>query len=188
MYQRSRMNRFETRRRVGRAAFVSAILSLNVLILGLFVCAIFFADKGLRQNTSRLDAADDALAKHVAEAGSISEEELDLIRTRAERVKMSEVADAVAAVSLPEIWFTRLKFTGRAGSGSGGTPGLRMEGKLRAGREDESLAMVMEFLNALGREPVFLEHFAQAKLISSEWTGKDNDEGLSFAVLFPLAE
>jgi hypothetical protein len=63
-----------------------------------------------------------------------------------------------------------------------------MKGRLRAGRNEESLAKLMEFLVTVRNEPVFAESFSEVKLVTSRWKQTTDDEYMEFEIFCPLGD
>ena len=62
-----------------------------------------------------------------------------------------------------------------------------MSGRLKAGREEEGLNEVMEYVTALREDPSFKRYFIEPKLVDSSWLEKDGADYLEFDIFCPLA-
>ncbi len=180
MYRLVGEKRLEAQRRVCGTALIAAMTTINVAVAALFVCAVILAGRGIRAQSARLETARAALIGMVAEKGGVgaTEEELCLIRIRAAQVRWSDVMRAIARVAPNELWLPRLRFTDSLLPGTiTRVPGLRLSGRLTAGREEEGLTELMEFLAALREDPCLREYFSELKLVDSTWL---SDEGKGF--------
>ncbi len=187
MYRQGREKRLEAIRRVRRVAIFAAILCVNVVVIGLFVLAIAMSDRGIAAAEVRLSATQKALAKVVDEqGGSTTDEELELVRMRAERVLWSRIMRAVARLTPNEMWLPRVMLS-ENDSGSGvRIQGLRLSGRMTAASEEDGIRILMELVNGLRGEPYFRGHFLEPKLLRSTWLTEEGDKYLEFDVFSPL--
>lgn len=189
MYRLGMEKEHEARRRVHRLAGLTFALSIDAVVCGLFLFAIVLTDRGIDARAERLGAAEYATMELLWDSPELSDEELSLLGARATHVRWSAVTRAIAELVPPEMWFTRIWFVaGGVGFGSTREPGLYMQGKLTAGRKQESLASLMEFVQSLREQPYFRDRFQDAKLASSRWSTEYFGDGLAFEIHCPLGE
>jgi hypothetical protein len=100
------------------------------------------------------------------------------------------VLAATSKHAIPELWFTRLKFSEGSLIGGRGRreTGFELQGRLKAGRKEQSLAKLMEFIGVLREDPVFSESFTEVQLLDSRWKQTTNDEYLEFEIFCPLGD
>ena len=180
----------EIKRKLRQIALVVSLLGISIVVSGLFIFALVQTQQKITARTARVEVANAQLLEALTAGGhGLSDEELSLIRTRAVQIRWSSILAASSRLAIPELWFTRLRFSEGSLVGSGGrTPGFHMEGRLRAGRKEESLAKLMEFIAVVRDEPVFEEHFSDVKLVSSRWKQTTEDEYLEFEIFCPLGD
>ena len=148
------------------------------------------ANQEIERKTERIGAANAELLSTLGGGtDAISDEELRLIRIRAVQTRWSNVLASSSKLAIPELWFTQVRFSEGSLVGTRGrTPGYHLEGRLKAGRKEESLAKLMEFLAEVRDEPVFAESFAEVKLVNSRWKQTTDDEYLEFEIFCPLGD
>ena len=187
MYRQGRERRLEAARSVHRVAMFAVILCVNAVVVGLFIFAVTMSERGISSAESRLTATQQALAKAVSEqGGSTSDEELSLVRLRAERVLWSRVLRAVAGFTPKEMWLPRVRLTQSDVGGGTRVAGLKLSGRMDAASEEEGVSILMEFLNGLRGDQYFREHFLEPKLLRSTWLTEDGERYLEFDVFTPL--
>lgn len=189
MYRLGRERRLEAQRRLQRVASLAAVVSVNVVVGGLFVFALFLTGKGTDAREMRLAAAERAVATFMTEQGGpvFSQEQLDLVRTRAGEVRWSTVLRTVARLTPREMWLPRVRFTeAYLGSANDRVMGLRLTGRLKAGREQEGLTRVMDYVAVLRGDPYLQRHFAEPKLVDSTWLSENGKDYLEFDIFCPV--
>ena len=188
MYRLRSERALEVRRNLRNLAVMVFLLGVSVFVAGLFFFAVGMTNREIAERTERLDAANAELIESLGgAAGAISDEEIGLIRTRAMQVRWSKVLAEASRVAIPELWYTQLALTEGSLVGRGGrTPGFHLKGRLKAGRKEESLAKLMEFLAVLRENPLFIESFSEVKLVNSRWKQSTDDEYLEFEIFCPL--
>jgi hypothetical protein len=165
------------------------LVGVSVVVSGLFIFAVVMANQEIGRKTARMEVANAELLQALGSgADAISDEELSLIRTRAVQIRWSNVLAATSELAIPELWFTRLSLSEGSLVGTRGrrNAGFELQGRLKAGRKEESLAKLMEFIGVLREDPVFSESFAEIKLLDSRWKQTTNDEYLEFEIFCPL--
>lgn len=190
MYRLGGEKRLDARRRIRRLAFLTLILSINIVVAGLFVFAIILTGSAIRAEEARLERAQDTLIEYVAEnGGSLDDQQVELLRARTTRVNWSVVFRRISRLTGRDIWFTRYKLVELEDRRlRGRMSGLRIEGRLGARRREGSHEELMEFLTALREEPAIRRHFDEPKLVSSEWSTGETGDFLEFEIFCPLAE
>jgi len=191
MYRLGRERRLGAQRRLQRVASLAAVLSINVLVAGLFVFALALMDKETDTKEIRLKASERAIQKFMAEQGGpvFSDEELDLVRRRAAEVQWSVVLRTVARLTPAEMWLPRVRLSeAYVGSANSRVMGLRLSGRLRAGQEQEGLTKVMDYVAVLRADPYFKKHFFEPKLVDSTWLSESGKDYLEFDVFCPVLE
>lgn len=190
MYRLGREKRLEAQMRLRRFASLATLIAVNIVVVGLFVVAVALSGRGIVARETRLQATQAALASLMEEQGGArSSEELDLVRTRASQVRWSVVLEVVARRTPREMWFPRLMLAQGSISGSRRrVDGLKMTGKLRAGREEEGLSKLMEFVSVLREDPAFRRYFLEPKLTDSSWVDDNGSHSLDFDIFCPLAK
>ncbi len=181
--------RIKARQRMRRIIFASAIVGINVVLIGMFVVAVMVQARNVAVASDRLEATERALAKVVIEeGGAATEEEVRLIRKRAMQTRWSEVLTSVATETPADMWFPRIRLAERRGAAGSGSLGLRLTGRIKAGGEEEGLTNLMSFLAAIREDRSFREHFSEARLVDSAWLTEGNDEYLEFEIFCPLTD
>jgi hypothetical protein len=187
MYRQGRERRLEAVRSVHRVAMFAVVLCVNAVVIGLFIFAIALSDRGIAAAESRLTATQQALAKVVSEqGGTTSEEELGLVRLRAERVLWSRVMRSVARLTPNEMWLPRVRMTQSDVGAGARVMGLKLSGRMDASNEEEGVRVLMGFLNGLRADPYFREQFLEPKLLRSTWLTEEGERYLEFDVFTPL--
>jgi hypothetical protein len=190
MYRLGGEKRLEARRRVRRVAFLTVILSVNIAVAGLFVFAVILTGNAVRADEARLTRAQDMLIEYVAEnGGSLTEQQIELLRARTTRVDWSDMLRIVSRLTGRDMWFTRMKLVETEDRRlRTWLSGLQLEGRLKAGRSEGSHDALMEFLTALREEPAIRRHFEEPKLVGSEWSRGDDGDYLEFEIFCQLAD
>jgi len=190
MYRLRSERAVQLKRKLRYLALVVFMVGISVVVAGLFVYAVFMTDQEIERKSARLGESNaELLATLGGGADAISDEELSLIRTRALQVRWSELLAATSRLAIPELWYTQLRFSeGSLVGTSGRTEGFHMEGRLKAGRKEESLATLMEFLAKVREEPIFAESFTEVKLVNSRWKQTTDDEYLEFEIFCPMGD
>jgi Tfp pilus assembly protein PilN len=181
----------QERRKLRLLALMVLLVGVSIVVSGLFFFALGLTNKEIETKQARLIAANEQLLESLGGAATaLSGEELSLVRERAGQVRWSDVMATVSDVAIPELWLTRLRLSEGSliGSARGRTPGFSLEGRLKAGRREESLEKLMDFISALREEPEFAESFSEIKLVSSRWKQATDDEYLEFEIFCPLAD
>lgn len=180
----------ELKRRLRYLALLVFLVGVSIVVSGLFAFAVVQTEQEIATRAARVETANAQLREALGAGGSaISDEELSLIRTRAAQIRWSNILAASSRLAIPELWFTQLRFSeGSLVGARDRKPGFHMEGRLRAGRKEESLAKLMEFTAVVRDEPVFKEHFSDVKLVSSRWKQTTEDEYLEFEIFCPLGD
>lgn len=189
MYRMGREKRLEAQMRIRRFASVATLIAVNVVVVGLFIVAVTLAGRAIDASETRLQATEAALASLMEErGGDRSSDELELVRTRVSQVRWSAVLEVVARLTPKDMWFPLMKLSQGTVSGSRlHVYGLQLSGKLRAGREEEGLSNLMEFVAALRGDPVFKRYFREARLNDSSWVDDDGTHTLEFEIFCPVA-
>jgi hypothetical protein len=190
MYRLRSERAVEVKRKLRHLALVVFLVSVSVAVSGLFIFAVLLTQQEIAGKGARIETANAALRKALGgETNTITDEELSLIRTRAVQTRWSNILAASSRLATRELWFTQLRFSEGSLVGAGGrTPGFHMKGRLRAGRKEESLAMLMEFLAAVRNEPIFSRSFSEVKLVTSRWKQTTDDEYMEFEIFCPLSD
>ncbi len=188
MYRLRSERAVEGKRKLRHLASLVFLAGISVVVAGLFIFAVVLTQREIVDKVARIETANAALRDVLGGAtDAISDEELSLIRTRAVQVRWSDILAACSRLATRELWFTQLTFSeGSLVGARGRTPGFHMKGRLRAGRKEESLAKLMEFLAAVRDEPIFAESFSEVKLVTSRWKLTTNDEYMEFEIFCPL--
>ncbi len=190
MYRLRSERAVELKRKLRHLALVVFLVGVSVLVSGFFIFAVVLTQQEIAGKTARIETANAALREALGGAtDAISDEELSLIRTRAVQIRWSNVLAGCSRLATRELWFTQLRFSeGSLVGARGRTPGFHMEGRLRAGRKEESLAKLMEFLAVVRGEPFFAESFSEVKLVTSRWKQTTDDEYMEFEIFCPLGD
>jgi hypothetical protein len=190
MYRRGRERRIQSQIRIRRLAVIATLLTVNAVVVGLFIFAVVLSGRGIAARENRLEATQEALASLVEEQGGArSAQELELVRVRASQVRWSVVLGVVARLTPADMWFPRLTLTETSfGGARRRVTGLKMSGKLRAGRKEEGLSKLMDFVGALREDPSFKRYFLEPKLTDSSWLDDDGSTSLEFDIFCPLAD
>ncbi len=188
MYRLRSERAVEAKRKLRHLATLVFLAGVSIVVSGLFIFAIVLTQQEITEKVARIETASAALREVLGGAtDAISDEELSLIRTRTVQVKWSDILAACSRLATRELWFTQLRFSeGSLVGARGRTPGFHMKGRLRAGRKEESLAKLMEFLAAVRDEPIFAESFSEVKLVTSRWKLTTDDEYMEFEIFCPL--
>ena len=188
MYRLRSERAVEIKRKLRQLALVVLLAGVSIVVSGFFIYAIVLTQQELTGKAARVETANVALRELLGRAtDAISDEELSLIRTRAARIRWSSILAASSRLATRELWFTQLRLSeGSLVGARGRTPGFHMKGRLRAGRKEESLAKLMEFLAAVRDEPIFAESFSEVKLVTSRWKLTTDDEYMEFEIFCPL--
>jgi len=190
MYRLRSERAVQVRRKLRYLALMVFLVGVSIVVAGLFFFAVGMTNGEIASRSMRLEAANAQLLESLGgTADALSGEELSLIRTRAGQIRWSNVLAAVSERAMPELWFTQLRLSEGSliGSARGRTPGFHLEGRLKAGRKEESLAKLMEFISVLRDEPVFSQSFSEVKLVASRWKQTTDDEYLEFEIFCPVA-
>ncbi len=190
MYRLRNERAVEIKRKLRHLALVVFLVGVSIVVSGLFIFAIVLTQQEIAGKVARIETANAALREALGGAtDAISDEELSLIRTRAVQTRWSNVLAASARLATHELWFTQVRFSeGSLVGARSRTPGFHVKGRLRAGRKEESLAKLMEFLSAVRDEPVFAESFSEVKLVTSRWKQTTDDEYMEFEIFCPLGD
>jgi hypothetical protein len=190
MYRLRSERAVEVRRKLRHLAVVVFLVGVSIVVSGLFIFAVVMTEKEIDRKTVRIEAANAELLESLGgSAEAISDEDLRLVRTRAVQVRWSNILATSSRLATPELWFTQLRLSKGSLVGAGGrTPGFHLKGRLRAGRKEESLAKLMEFLAVLRSEPLFSESFDEVKLVTSRWKQTTEDEYLEFEIFCPMGK
>ena len=189
MYVLGRERRLAAQRRLRQLALLAVAVGVNAVAVGLFVFAVVLCSHDLSVLRERLGTEEERLARFATEEGAtISEEQLDLLRMRADRVKWSDVLRIVPEVVPESIWFPRIQLAESYVSDSPvRVPGLKLSGRLTVVREDEEgITTIMKFVHALGQDPRDQKHFLEPKLTDSTWASEDDEEYLEFDLFCPV--
>lgn len=180
----------EVRRKLRNLAVVVLLLGISIVVAGLFIVALAMTKSEISAKTVRLDAANARLRESLGEREfAVSDDELSLIRMRAVQLEWSNIMGVLSREALPEMWFTQIRLTeGSLVGGAGRQPGFHMEGRLKSGRKEESLAKVMDFISKVREDPLFVESFTEVKLVNSRWKQTTDDEYLEFEIFCPTEE
>jgi hypothetical protein len=178
----------EVRRKLRNLAVMVFLVGISVVVAGLFIFAVVMTEQDIARKSERIAAANEELLETFGGAAdAISDDQLSLIRTRAIQIRWSNILAATSRLATRELWFTQLRFSeGSLIGARGRTPGFHIEGRLKAGRKEESLAELMEFLALVRDEPVISDSFSEVKLINSRWRQSTDDEYLEFEIFCPL--
>jgi Tfp pilus assembly protein PilN len=191
MYRLRNERALEVRRKLRFLALMVLLVGVSVVVAGLFFFAVGMTKSEIETRSTRLAEANNQLLESLGSAAdALSGEELSLIRTRGGQIRWSNVLAAVSDRAMPEMWFTQLRLSEGSliGSARGRTPGFSLEGRLKAGRKEESLAKLMDFIAVLRQDPVFVKSFSDVKLVASRWKETTDDEYLEFEIFCPLHE
>lgn len=190
MYRLRSERAVEIKRKLRHLALVVFLVGVSIVVSGLLIFAIVLTQQEIAGKVARIETANAALREALGGAtGAVSDEELSLIRTRAVQIRWSDILAASSRLATRELWFTQLRLSeGSLVGAHGRTPGFHMTGRLRAGRKEESLAKLMEFLAAVRNEPIFAESFSEVKLVTSRWKQTTDDEYMEFEIFCPLAD
>ncbi|MCK4408768.1 MAG: hypothetical protein KAW67_01700, partial [Candidatus Eisenbacteria sp.] len=190
MYRLRSERAVEVRRKLRHLALVVFLVGVSIVVSGFFIFAVLLTEQDIAGKTARIEMANAELMEAMGGAGdAISDEELSLIRTRAVQTRWSNILAASSRLAIPELWVTQLRFSAGSLVGARGrTQGFHLEGRLRARRKEEGLAKLMEFLAVVRDEPVFVESFAEVKLVTSKWKQTMDDEYLEFEIFCPLGD
>ena len=190
MYRLRSERAVEIKRKLRQLALVVFLAGVSIVVSGFFIFAVVLTQQELTGKAARVETANVALRELLGRAtDAISDEELSLIRTRAARIRWSSILAASSRLATRELWFTQLRLSeGSLVGARSRTPGFHMKGRLRAGRKEESLAKLMEFLVTVRNEPVFAESFSEVKLVTSRWKQTTDDEYMEFEIFCPLGD
>ncbi len=190
MYRLRSERAVEVKRKLRHLALVVFLIGVSVVVSGLFIVAVVLPQQEIARKPTRLEMANVALREALGGAtDAISDEELSLIRTRAVQIRWSNILAACSRLATRELWFTQLRLSeGSLVGARARTAGFHMKGRLRAGRKEESLAKLMEFLAAVREDPVFAESFSEVKLVASRWKQTTDDEYMEFEIFCPLGD
>jgi len=190
MYRLRSERAFEIKRKLRHLALVVFLVGISIVVSGLFVFALVLTQQEIAGKVARIETANVELREALGRAtDGISDEQLSLIRTRAVQIRWSNVLAASSRLATRELWFTQLRLSeGSLVGARGRTPGFHMKGRLRAGRKEESLAKLMEFLATVRDEPIFAESFSEVNLVASRWKQTTDDEYMEFEVFCPLGD
>ena len=179
----------ETRRKLRNLAVIALLLTVSLAAGAFFASAVVMTSRDVAAKTARLESANAKLrASSVVTDEAVTDEELSLIRIRSMQVKWSNIIRTASRLAIPELWFTQLKLTeGSLVGGDGRVPGFHIEGRLTAGRKEESLAKLMAFIAILRDDPLFTESFREVKLVTSRWRQSTDDEYLEFEIFCSMA-
>lgn len=187
MYRLGHEKRLAAMRSVHRVAIFATVLCVNAVVVGLFIFAVVMSDNGIAATRMRLGATQQALAKVVDEqGGKTTDDELGLVRIRAERVLWSRVMRAVARLTPKQMWLPRMSLSESDLGGGMRVPGLRLSGRMTAASEEEGMRVLMELVNGLRGDPYFRRHFLEPRLVRSTWLTEDGSKFLEFDVFSPL--
>jgi hypothetical protein len=188
MYRLRSERAVEAKRKLRHLATLVFLAGVSIVVSGLFIFAIVLTQQEITEKVARIETANAALREVLGGAtDAISDEELSLIRTRTVQVRWSNILAACSRLATRELWFTQLRFSeGSLVGARGRTSGFHMKGRLRAGRKEESLAKLMEFIAAVRDEPIFAESFSEVKLVTSRWKLTTDDEYMEFEIFCPL--
>ncbi len=190
MYRLRSERAVEMKRKLRYLALVVFMAGISIVVSGLFVFAVVMTEQEIGRKTERIGEVNAELLSTLGGGtDAISDEQLSLIRTRALQLRWSNLLAASSRLATRELWFTQLSFNeGSLVGGGGRTAGFHLEGRLRAGRKEESLATLMEFLANVRDEPIFAESFSEVKLVTSRWKQSTDDEYLEFEVFCPMGD
>ncbi|MFH1689693.1 MAG: hypothetical protein ABIE42_05580 [Candidatus Eisenbacteria bacterium] len=190
MYRLRGERAVEVKRKLRYLALVVFMVGVSIVVSGLFIFAVVMTEQEIERKTERIGVANAELLSTLGGGtDAISDEELRLIRTRALEIRWSNVLAASSKLAIPELWFTQLRLSeGSLVGARGRTPGFHLEGRLKAGRKEESLAKLMEFLAEVRDEPTFAESFSEVNLVNSRWKQTTDDEYLEFEIFCPLGD
>ncbi|MCK4511018.1 hypothetical protein KAW64_04725 [bacterium] len=190
MYRLRSERAVEVKRKLRHLALVVLLVGISVVVSGFFIFAVVLTQQEIAGKAARIETANVALREALGGAtDAISDEDLSLIRTRAVQIRWSNILAASSRLATRELWFTQLRFSeGSLVGARGRTAGFHMKGRLRAGRKEESLARLMEFLAAVREDPLFAESFSEVKLVTSRWKQTTDDEYMEFEIFCPLGD
>jgi len=186
MYRQGREKRLEAVRRVHRVALFAVVLTINVVVVGLFSFAVLMSDRGIAAAEVRLTATQQSLAKVVEEqGGTTTDEELGLFRQRAQRVLWSRVLKTIASKTPKEMWLPRMRLS-ESDVGGLRIDGLRISGRMTASSEEDGMSILMELVNGLRGDEYFRDNFLEPRLLRSTWLTEDGGRYLEFDVFTAL--
>jgi len=177
--------RLEARRRIVRIALVAAVLGVNAIVLGLFVQAVFLTNDGISSTGARLGSIEQALGELVRGGGALTEDQLQLLEKRGQRISWSEVYETISRLVRPEMSFTRLKM-GEDRSADRKDVVLTMRGRLKGSREEESVDRLMGFVQDLRDDEYVSRRFREVRLVSMDWSADPSDQFLEFEITCPI--
>jgi hypothetical protein len=175
--------------RLRNLAFVVLLVGISIVSAGFFVFAIWTTNQEIADSGRRLDEANAELRAELGGATTaLTNDELNLVRVRAAQIRWSDVMSSLSKLTLPEMWFTQLRLSegSLVGAARGRTAGFHMEGRLKAGKQDESLGKLNQFISAASEDPVFKRSFGEIKLLKASWTTSTDDEYLEFEIFCSL--
>jgi len=190
MYRLRSERAVEVKRKLRHLALVVFLVGVSIVVSGFFLVAVVRTQQEMAGKVARIETANAALREALGGAtDAISDEELSLIRTRAVQIRWSSILVVSSRLATRELWFTELRLSeGSLVGARGRTAGFHLKGRLRAGRKEESLARLMEFLAAVRDEPLFAESFSEVKLVTSRWKQTTDDEYMEFEIFCPLGD
>jgi len=177
------------RKRAHYVAVVVTVLGVNAVAGGLFVQSLLVTDNALDAAGARVELAEEAMVRVAGEGVTLSDEQVEVLNRRLQRVTWSSALADIAHLAVPEVWLTRMIVTDGVPAG-GGEPvlGLHIYGTLKAGRREEGVDHLMAFVQSIRTEPRFREDFLEAALAAMNWSsdGGGGDE-IEFEIFCPLA-
>ena len=190
MYRLRSERAADVKRKLRHLALVVLLVGISVVVSGFFIFAVVLTQQEIAGKAARIESANASLREALGGAtDAISDEELSLIRTRAVQIRWSSILAVSSRLATRELWFTELRLSeGSLVGARGRTAGFHLKGRLRAGRKEESLARLMEFLAAVRDEPLFAESFSEVKLVTSRWKQTTDDEYMEFEIFCPLGD
>lgn len=189
MYRLRSERAMQVRKKLRNLALVVLLVGISVVVAGLFLFAVWMTNQQIADTTERLEQASAEIREDLnGETGALTDEEFNLVRLRAAQIRWSNVMAALSDLALREMWFTQLSLTegSLVGAARGRTAGFHMEGRLKAGQQDESLDKLMQFISAAQSNDVMRDSFAEVTLVKSTWTTTMDDEYLEFEIFCPL--
>ena len=191
VYRLGEERRLQERNRTRALAVVVLLVGLNFVTMALYSQALWNTSRGVSAANARLADVQEVLGHIVDEGGAISEEQIQLLRTRSAQPQWSALMRRIGELTPDNVWYMRVSYAKPALGSAVGDHSLRIYGQVKAKTRDESVNQLMQYVDALRADAELAESFGSATLATMRWTEESDQEylrGLHFEVNLPLLD
>ncbi len=191
LYRLGEERRLQERNRTRALAVVVLLVGLNLVTMALYGQALWSTSRGVTAANARLADVQNVLDEVIGEGGGITEEQVQLLRTRSAQPKWSALMGRIGELTPDSIWYMRVSYAKPALGSTVGDHSLRIYGQVKAKGRDESVNELMQYVDKLRADAGLAKAFGSATLATMRWTEEGDLEylkGLHFEVDLPILE